>query len=71
MLVSEGVDISYYSCISQVQKSVVYYGVVRGRGMKDAEVSIARDGAIEVRMREGTRMERGSIGRSELGTFSL
>ena len=66
VLVSEGVDISYYSCISQMQKGIVDYGAVGGRGMKDAKVSIVRGGAIEVHMREGTSMERGPIGRGEL-----
>ena len=71
VLVSEGVDISYHSWISQVQKGIVYYGAVRGRGMKDTEVSIARGGAIKVCMREGTSMERGPIGRGELRLFPL
>ena len=71
MLVSEGVDISYYPCVSQVQKGVVYYGVVGGRGVEDAEVSIARGGAVEVCMRERTSMERGPISGGELRSFPL
>ena len=71
MLVSEGVDIGYYPCISQVQKGIVYYGAVRGRGMEDPKVGVARGGAIEVRMRKGASMERGPIGRGELRPFPL
>ena len=66
MLVSEGVDISYYSCVSQMQEGIIYYGAIRGRGMKDAKVSVARGRAIEVRMRERTSMERGPISRGKL-----
>ena len=39
--------------------------------MKDAKISVARGRAIEVRMREGTSMERGPIGRGELQSFPL
>ena len=66
MLVSESVDISNDSCISQVQEGIVNCGAVRGRGVEDGEISITRGGAIEVRMGEGTGMERSSISRGEL-----
>ena len=66
VLVSEGVYIGDDSCISQVQEGIVNYGAVRGRGMKDAEVSIARGWAIEVCMGKRASMERGSVGRGEL-----
>ena len=65
MLVSEGVDISYYPCISQVQEGVVDCGAVRGRGVENGKISVTRDGAIKVRMGEGASMERGPISRGE------
>ena len=71
MLVSEGVNISYDPCISQVQQGVIYYGAVGGRGVKNAKISVARGGAIEVCMRERASVERGPIGRGELRPFSL
>ena len=66
VLVSEGVDISNHSCISQMQEGIVYCGTVRGRRVKNGKVGVTRGGAIEVRMREGTGVEWGSIGRGEL-----
>ena len=39
--------------------------------MEDGKVSVARDGAIKVRMGEGASMKRGSIGGGKLGSFSL
>ena len=71
VLVSEGMDISYHPCISQMQKGVIYYGAVGGRGVKNAEISVVRGGAIEVCMRERTSMERGPIDRGELRLFPL
>ena len=71
MLVLEGVYIGNDSRISQVQKGVVNYNAVRGRGVEDGKVSVARGGAIEVRMGEGTRMKRGPISRGELRPFPL
>ena len=65
MLVSEGVDISYYSRIPQMQEGVIYYGAIRGRGVENGEVSVARGRAIEIRMREGASMEGGSISRGK------
>ena len=71
MLVSKGVDISYHPCISQVQKGIIYYGAVGGRGVENTEVSVARGGAIEVCMRERMGVKRGPIGRGELRLFPL
>ena len=71
MLVSKGVDISNDSSISQVQEGVVNCGAVRGRGVEDDKVGVTRGGTVEVRMGKGASMERGSIGRGELGAFSL
>ena len=71
MLVLEGMDIGYYSCIWEMQEGVIYYGTVRGRGMKDAKISVTRGGAIEDCMREGTSMKGGSISRGELQSFPL
>ena len=71
MLVSESMDISNYSCISQMQEGIVYCGMVRGRGVKNGEVGVTRGGAIEVRMGEGTGVEWGSISRGEFRSFSL
>ena len=71
VLVSEGVYISNYSCISQVQEGVVNCGAVRGRGVEDGKVCVTRGGAIEVRMREGVSMKRGPISGGELRTLSL
>ena len=71
MLVSKGVDISNDSSISQVQEGVVNYGAVRGRGVEDGKVSVTRGRTVEVCMGKGASMERGSIGRGELGAFSL
>ena len=61
MLVSEGMDVSYYSRIPQMQEGVIYYGTIRGGGVKNGEVSVARGRAIEIRMGEGASMEGGSI----------
>ena len=71
VLVSEGVYIGDDSRISQMQKGVVNYSAVRGGGVEDGKVSVARGGAIEVRMGEGASMERGSISGGEFGAFSL
>ena len=71
MLVSEGVDVSYYSRISQVQEGVVNCGAVRGGGVEDGKVSVTRGGTIEIRMGEGAGMKRGSISGGEFGAFSL
>ena len=71
VLVSEGVYISDDSRISQVQEGVINYGAVRGRGVKDGKISVARDGAIEVCMRERASMKRGSISGGKFGAFSL
>ena len=54
-----------------MQEGVVDCGAVRSGGVEDGKVSVARGGAIEVRMGEGTGMERGAISRGEFGTFSL
>ena len=66
VLVSEGVYVSYDSCISQVQEGIIDYSTVGGRGVEDGEISVTRDGAIEVCVGEGTSMERGPISRGEL-----
>ena len=71
MLVSEGVDISNDSSISQVQEGVVNRGAIRGGGVEDGKVSVTRGRTVEVCMGKGASMERGSIGRGEFGTFSL
>ena len=71
MLVSKGVDISNDSSVPQVQEGIVNYGAVRGRGVEDDKVSVARGRTIEVCMGKGASVERGSISRGELGTFSL
>ena len=39
--------------------------------MKDAKISVARGGTIEVCMRERTGVERGPIGRGEFRSFPL
>ena len=71
MLVSKGVDISNDSSISQVQEGVVNYGAVRGRGVEDDKVSVTRGRTVEICMGKRASMERGSIGRGELGAFPL
>ena len=71
VLVSEGMNISYHPCISQVQKSVVYYGTVRGRGVKNGKVGVTRGRTIEIRVRKGASVEGGSISRGEFRAFSL
>ena len=59
-------DISNDSCVSQVQKSVIYYGAIGGGGMEDGKVCVARGGAIEICMGKRAGMEGDSIGGSEL-----
>ena len=66
VLVSKGVNIGNDSSISQVQEGVVNYGAVRGRGVEDGKVSVARGRTIEICVRERASMERSSVG-GEIG----
>ena len=66
VLVSEGMNISNHSCISQMQEGVVNCGTVRGRGVEDGKVSVTRGRAIKVCMGKGASMKRGSINRGKL-----
>lgn len=46
-------NVSNNSCVSQMQKCIVDYGSVGGRGVEDGEVSVSRGVPIEVCMGEG------------------
>ena len=66
MLVLEGVDICYHSCISQMQEGIIYGRTVRGGRVEDGKVSVARGRTIEICMGERASMERSSISGGEL-----
>ena len=54
MLLPEGVDVCNDSCISQVQKCVIYDGAIDRRGVEKGQLRIAWSIPIEVRMGEGS-----------------
>ena len=71
ILGSEGVDISYYSWISQVEESVVNNESVRSGGMEGGKVSVPWHATIEVGMGEGSSMKGGPVDGSVLCPSSL
>ena len=66
VLRSEGVDVGYYSLISQLEKGIVDDESVWGRGVEGSKISVSWLVTVEVGMREGSGVERDSIDRSVL-----
>ena len=71
ILRSEGVDIGYYSFVSQLKEGVVDNESIWGRGVEGGKISISWLVAIEVGMREGSGVKGGPIDRSVLCPSSL
>ena len=71
ILCSEGVNISYYALVSQLEKGVVNDESVWGGGVEWSEVSVPWLVAIEIGMREGSGVKGGSIDRSVLCSSPL
>ena len=71
VLLPQGVDVSSNSCISQMQKSVIYNDSVRGGGVENGKISVARGVPIEIGMREGVSMQGSAINGSILGASPL
>ena len=66
VLRSEGVDVGYYSLVSQLEKGVINDESVWGGGVERSKISVSWLVTIEVSMREGSGVERNSIDRSVL-----
>ena len=66
VLCSEGVDVGYYSFVSQLEKGIVDDESVWGGGVERSKISVSWLVAIEVGMREGSGVEGNSIDRSVL-----
>ena len=71
ILCSEGVDVSYYSFVSQLEKGVVNDESVWGGGVEGSKISVSWLVTIEVGVGEGSGVERGSINCSVLCPPSL
>jgi hypothetical protein len=64
-------NISNNSCVDKMDECVVYKSAVDRAGMEDGEVSIFNAGGVEVRMREGARVQSHAVDRVSLLATSL
>ena len=71
ILCSEGVDVGYYSLVSQLEKGVVNDESVWGGGVEGSKISVPWLVTVEVGVREGSGVKGGSIDHSVLCTSSL
>ena len=71
MLLSQGVDVCDYPCISQMQECIIHHGAIDCGGVEESQLCVARSVPIEIGMRERSGVQWGTVSGGVFRSFAL